>query len=251
MPFQKLNDDLNIISKLADEPNDVGGLTAAQLKEKFDAAGNAIKEFINTIFIAQLENSGATNIGIKPIEALPEAVTIQTALENITAQLANVVIGQIPNLSITSEKIVNEAITEPKIAAGSVTEKKLSDHAVTAIKLALAAVSTDALQEGCVTSEKIKAGAVGTTALGDNTITSKKFTAGAVDGNAIRGSSVANKHLQADAVEQRNIKNGAVSEDKLGADVKASFAPMYSYGTWDLNPGTSPLDTGKLYIMYE
>lgn len=42
-----LDDDLNIIQKLDDEPNDVGGLTAAELKAKFDAAGNTIKRYIN------------------------------------------------------------------------------------------------------------------------------------------------------------------------------------------------------------
>lgn len=42
-----LDDDLNIIQKLDDEPNDVGGLTAAELKAKFDESGNTIKRYIN------------------------------------------------------------------------------------------------------------------------------------------------------------------------------------------------------------
>ena len=39
----ELDDDLDIIQKLDDEPNDVGGLTAAQLKAKFDEGPNAIR----------------------------------------------------------------------------------------------------------------------------------------------------------------------------------------------------------------
>ena len=42
--LEYLNGDLNIIQKLDDEPNDVGGLTSAQLKAKFDEAGNVIKD---------------------------------------------------------------------------------------------------------------------------------------------------------------------------------------------------------------
>ena len=38
MALTEFQDDLNIIQKLDDEPNDVGGLTAAELKAKFDEA---------------------------------------------------------------------------------------------------------------------------------------------------------------------------------------------------------------------
>ena len=47
--------DLNIIQKLDDEPNDVGGLSAQELKEKFDEAGNVIKTFLNESLIPQLK----------------------------------------------------------------------------------------------------------------------------------------------------------------------------------------------------
>ena len=49
MSFTTLNTDLNIVQALADEPNDVGGLSAAQLKAKFDEAANIIKEYLNKI----------------------------------------------------------------------------------------------------------------------------------------------------------------------------------------------------------
>lgn len=55
-----LSKDLNIIQKLDDEPNDVGGLTAAELKAKFDEAGNIIKEYINDTLIPQVISEGAT-----------------------------------------------------------------------------------------------------------------------------------------------------------------------------------------------
>lgn len=47
--------DLNIIQKLDDEPNDVGGMSAQELKKTFDAAGNIIKDYINGTLIPQIK----------------------------------------------------------------------------------------------------------------------------------------------------------------------------------------------------
>lgn len=55
-----LTRDLNIVQALDDEPNDVGGLSAQELKAKFDEAGNLIKEYINDTLIPQVLGSDAT-----------------------------------------------------------------------------------------------------------------------------------------------------------------------------------------------
>lgn len=54
------NDDLEIIQSLDDEPNDVGGLTAAELKAKFDEAGLAIQDYINKTLIPNVVADQAT-----------------------------------------------------------------------------------------------------------------------------------------------------------------------------------------------
>ena len=46
MSFTKMTDDLNIIQGLPDLPNDVGGLTAAQLKATYDKAGLLLKKYM-------------------------------------------------------------------------------------------------------------------------------------------------------------------------------------------------------------
>ena len=43
--------DMDIIAALDDQPNDVGGLTAAELKAKFDEGGKAIQAFLNDTLI--------------------------------------------------------------------------------------------------------------------------------------------------------------------------------------------------------
>lgn len=54
-----LDSDLDIIQKLDDEPNDVGGLTAAQLKAKFDESGNTIKTYLNDTLLPALSGTAA------------------------------------------------------------------------------------------------------------------------------------------------------------------------------------------------
>lgn len=53
-------DDLAIISDLDDEPNDVGGLTAAELKAKFDEAGLTIQKYINEKLVPEVLTADAT-----------------------------------------------------------------------------------------------------------------------------------------------------------------------------------------------
>lgn len=55
-----LTKDLNIIQALDDEPNDVGGMSAQELKAKFDEAGNTIKKYINESLIPQVLGADAT-----------------------------------------------------------------------------------------------------------------------------------------------------------------------------------------------
>lgn len=54
MALPQFTKDMNIISALDDEPNDVGGLTAAELKAKFDEGSISIKTFLNNTLIPAL-----------------------------------------------------------------------------------------------------------------------------------------------------------------------------------------------------
>ena len=60
MAFEKFNKNMQIISALDDEPNDVGGLTAAELKAKFDEGGEAIKRYLNDTLIPAVVADGET-----------------------------------------------------------------------------------------------------------------------------------------------------------------------------------------------
>lgn len=60
MALTKFTKDMAIIAALDDEPNDVGGLSAQDLKDKFDEGGKAIKDYINETLTAEVEGQFAT-----------------------------------------------------------------------------------------------------------------------------------------------------------------------------------------------
>lgn len=76
-----LDDDLNVIQKLDDEPNDVGGLTAAELKAKFDKAGNLIKDYINDSLLPGVSDTVA--------EAEVRAAAEQERVANENTRITN------------------------------------------------------------------------------------------------------------------------------------------------------------------
>lgn len=88
MAFEKFNKDMKIISALDDEPNDVGGLTAAELKAKFDEGGEAIKRYLNDTLIPAVVADGATEEHRAEAEAARVAAE-QTRQSNEATRQAN------------------------------------------------------------------------------------------------------------------------------------------------------------------
>ena len=86
--LELLDGDLNIIQKLDDEPNDVGGLTSAELKAKFDESGNIIKKYINETLIPAVLAEDATEESRKQAEAARVAAE-QTRQSNEETRQAN------------------------------------------------------------------------------------------------------------------------------------------------------------------
>jgi hypothetical protein len=81
---------MEIIRRLADEPNDVGGLTAEQLKYEFDRAGELIKTYLNTLLVPSLT---ADNF---PVGELPgiSVNTLQAVLLALVGQIQSLAADQ-------------------------------------------------------------------------------------------------------------------------------------------------------------
>lgn len=147
MAYSKITDDMNIIQALPDEPNDVGGLTAAELKAKFDEAGNKIKTAFNNL-VDELNGEGAGfsagDVAFNRTDGVPEN-NVQDAIENVQSQLAGISQGAVADGSITTTKLGDYAVTAAKISDSAVTESKIANNAVTANKI----------PDGSITLEKL------------------------------------------------------------------------------------------------
>lgn len=107
MAFTKITDDMNIIQALPDEPNEVGGLTATQLKEKFDEAGNKLKTGFNKL-VDDLENvTAASTIGFAATTSIP-ANNVQAAVVNVQNQIKDISQGAVADGSITKSKLATD-----------------------------------------------------------------------------------------------------------------------------------------------
>ena len=218
MALTRLTDDLDIISVLDNEPNDVGGLSADEFKAEFDKAGNIIKKYINEVLLTELASAiGAENIGIAKVDGLTGIGTVQAALAKIEKQMADMTQGAVADASISTEKLSDLAVTTAKLAAACVTAAKLaagavgtealSDLAVTAAKLAAACVETAKIADKAVTARCIDDKAVGTAQLGDKCVGDEQ----------IDDLAVVERCIAAGAVGTAKIKNAAVTADKIAA----------------------------------
>ena len=223
MALPILNDDLAVISKLDDLPNDVGGLTAAELKAKFDEAAAAIQTYINDTLLPYLESvSGAGDIGITTVSGIQAATNVQDALAALEANIEGVTQGSVADNSINTVKLVDSAITNAKLADGSVSTAKLQDDVITNAKMANNSVGANELIDGSVATAKLADGSVTTVKLADGAVTAAKVAAGAISNSKLANSSVVADNIAANAVTTAKILNGAVTNEKIAEGTLSS-----------------------------
>ncbi len=216
----KLLTDLYIISLLDDEPNDIGGMSSAELKAKFDEAANTIKDYINNVLIPELAGSGgAESVGIDTVPGLTGVGTVQAALAKIEEQMAEMTQGAVADGSITTAKLAALAVTSAKLAAAAVETDKIKDGAVTTVKLAALAVTAAQLADIAVETAKIKDKAVTTEKIADKAVTTEQLGDASVGTAQLDALAVSAAKLAASAVETAKIKDGAVTRAKLARSV--------------------------------
>jgi len=156
MSLPRIEVDLGYVSKLDDNPNDVGGLDAAELKAVFDKAGLTLQEYINTTLIPQIESDieaaalgigGGGQIGI---EKLPDKSIGTLKLED-----GSVTTSILADGSVTGAKVVDGIATTKKIADNAVTREKIPDQAISAAKIFPGAVTSEKIPTGAITKEKL------------------------------------------------------------------------------------------------
>nr|DAF83317.1 MAG TPA: hypothetical protein [Caudoviricetes sp.] len=242
----KLLTDLYIISLLDDEPNDVGGMSSAELKAKFDEAGNTIKDYINNTLIPELAgNGGAESVGIDTVPGLTGVSTVQAAFAKIEEQMADMTQGAVADESITTAKLAALAVTSAKLAAAAVETAKIKDEAVTTPKLAAFAVTAARLADLAVETAKIKDKAVTTEKIADKAVTTAQLGDASVGTAQLDALSVTAAKLAALAVETAKIKDGAVTRAKLAQD--ALYSPNVMMGATEVRTLVGS-DVGTTFI---
>lgn len=114
MGFTTCSVTTSYISGLADLPNDTGGLSASQLKAKYDQAGTDLKNYLNNTLIPQMESttdgsSGADRIGATQITGL-SGDSVQELLESIAA----LGVGTMPGSGTVTDQMLSNAANQIK-----------------------------------------------------------------------------------------------------------------------------------------
>lgn len=237
MSLPKFETDISYISKLDDEPNDVGGLDASQLKAEFDKAGLNIQEYINDVLLPYLEGvEAAASLGIATISGLSSAKSVQEALEALKAAIDNTATGSIPDASLTGEKLVAKAIGSRELADAAVSAVNISAEAVTADKVAPKAVTVTKLDDNVVTADK----------LADGAVTNGKLADGAVDAGKLAGNAVTNAKIANGAISTGKIASQAVTMTKIAEGATRTTATItLTVAGWSSNAQTVDVSSVK------
>lgn len=106
MSIPNMTNDLAVIQKLSDLPNSTEGLTADQLKAKFDEAPLEIQKYINEKLIPAIV---AEKIPFTPTTEI-NAEDVDAAIREVQSQVRDASSGTIVNGSVTAEKLSAELL---------------------------------------------------------------------------------------------------------------------------------------------
>jgi hypothetical protein len=122
------------------------------------------------------------------------------------------------NLAVTAAKVADNAITVSKISANAVTEAKIADGAATSAKIATSAITETKIASDAITTPKIAAGAVTAGEIAAGAIVAGKIAASAVTAGTIAAGAVVVGKIAANAVTANEIAAGAVTASEIAAN---------------------------------
>lgn len=112
MALTRFTGSSNVISQLSNQPNDNEGLSAAQLKAKFDQYGETFKDFFNNTFLPEVESAiSAAAAGITPSGFSGAIIidgTIMTEKLSSTSGIQAVSTQTIRDAAVTKQKLSSE-----------------------------------------------------------------------------------------------------------------------------------------------
>ncbi len=252
----RVTDELGTVSTLDDRPNDTGGLTAAELKAKFDADAGTLKAYVNDVLIPFLEGaSAAASLGITTIPGF-SADNIQTALEQIVQAMQDVTQGSVTDGSITLAKLAAEvtavalggAAASHTHGAGDIASGTLDSSRIPVLdgtKLGTGSVGTAQLGAAVVTAEKLAALAVLAQHIANGAVTTQKLAEGAVTADKIAAGAIITALLAPNAVTAEKLAND-IPYTKFGLSAD-QVRHVYAETT---EPTDDIGSDGDIYLVY-
>ena len=233
MAIDKFTKDMDIIAALDNEPNDTGGLTAEQLKGKFDEGGKAIKAYLN--------------------ETVAPAIDRQ---ESDAAALKEV-------MHTHSNKALLDTYAQTEENLADAVAKKHSHHNK-AVLDGIAAVT----QELGAASDRVPSEAAVSNAIA----MSGNLPGGGVAGQVLAKKSDAAYDMQWDTLNYERVGAAASSHNHSASEITSGTLPVARGGTGqttvtpavetkgvrqiyagtsDMTAGSTSLTTGVVYFVYE
>lgn len=112
MALTKFTGAADVISQLSDQPNDNDGLSAQQLKAKFDQYGEAFKSYFNDTFIPEVEAAISAAASGIPLSGLPGSVltdgSVMAEKLSSTSGYEAVITSVVRNNAISKAKLSSE-----------------------------------------------------------------------------------------------------------------------------------------------
>lgn len=101
------------ISKLSDRPNAQDGITANDLKARFDQTALDVASALDNLMTELEATTAAQNIGVEAIATSPQY--LQGILQWLYDQIVNATVGEIPDGSITISKLAFDVGTQEEL----------------------------------------------------------------------------------------------------------------------------------------
>lgn len=172
-------------------------------------------------------------------------IAVNNGFKGTEAEWLESLVGltEIPDDSISTDKIKNQAVTGEKIADNSIGAGKLTNTSVTTNKIATGAVTTSKIYNKAITPEKldrayatpddvkeavegieipdteIADGSIENRHLADFSVTEDKIAHGSVSGSHLQNKAVGNTALGDYSVTDEKIKDQTITKGKMAFDV--------------------------------
>lgn len=210
MSFTKSSTDISVHQKLGDYPNQDNGMTADELKKKFDYPAETLQNDLNKI-VEELENENATqSIGASKLDENDETENnVQAKLNKVYTEFKQVRDGGLKDNSIETSKLKDNVITTEKIIDSAITTNKIENSAITIEKIADGNVTNKKIADGSITGEKID----------DNVKKAENITAEKINPNDVSNDNVQAKlnKIYEDMVgmTQGGVADNSITTEKL------------------------------------